>query len=293
MKYALVGSLVLFLASACWGADLDVFLVAGQSNAQGFGTAAQSPKTFPDVCLSWTGSHITTANDPVGGASSGSAWPQFTRSYYSATGRAVMVVPEAASGTPQVALAGASDSNWDLTGTLFTQALVQLTAALEACPSAGWTPHYKGVIWLQGETDAVSMATGQESVARYKQALFNLINRHWNYFPGSSFFIIRIGDPAGSQYASASAQFAAVRQAQEEVAFFWHESRNVRIAYRGTSCYPTHGLQQPGLLHYTQQGYNLMGRYVAASVLSDGLLSDNLLIEGVYPNVVRTEFQVH
>ena len=69
-----------------WREPLDLFIIVGQSNAEGRGNSAQSPAVTNGAYIS--GSTITpTLADPVGGASTGSMWPAFANEWFAQTGR--------------------------------------------------------------------------------------------------------------------------------------------------------------------------------------------------------------
>ena len=89
---------------------IDVFLIAGQSNASGIpGSAEGSPRVPSGAVLQFYGGRISAGNDPVGNAEPGSAWP----------GRRVLFVPAA---VPSSSLLSEADimsaGHWDRRGKL-------------------------------------------------------------------------------------------------------------------------------------------------------------------------------
>ena len=77
----------------------DVFVVAGQSNAKGRGTAEEAPEVPAGAAYEATPQgEIRALADPVGGANTGSAWPAFANAYTAATGRGVVIIGMAAGG---------------------------------------------------------------------------------------------------------------------------------------------------------------------------------------------------
>jgi hypothetical protein len=280
--------LLLLLSTGCWAADLDIFLVGGQSNAVGYGDSTKSPKVFPGQCLAYHQGVIKDANDPVGNAFTGSAWPSFCRAYHSLTRRAVMVVPAAVGGSAQCAQADAGYGNWDAAGTLTNRALGLLTEALDAAQAAGWTTHYRGMIWNQGETDGDAMNFSKITIEQYRTALLSMWRRMRAARPGSALFIIRLGSEA---VGMTPASWDKIRQGQEDVASYFGVSDDIHVVFRGCAYFSAYGLSNPKstAIHYNQLGYNLMGRYAAIYIATDGMLVDSMLIEGVYPNAVRTQ----
>lgn len=284
---------ILFLHSAS-AADLDVFLIAGQSNAAGGGDANQSPPVDTAHVLQYWNGALSPANDPVGNSfplagatSGGSAWPSFGKTYYMITGRSIMFVPgPPVGGTGQCASAdmgtGFSDvglGNWDSPipsgGTLVVTALNTLQAALNAATMAGWTPHVVGTLWVQGENDGTAINNKTETTTDYKACMLRTINRIQGIItalghPGSYFFIFR----TGAEVNVNDTGFAAVRQAQEDVAAQYHDSLNVRMVFRGALAYaqtccgigPVPGMADGA--HYNQPALNLMGSYGAMAVIA-------------------------
>ena len=79
--------------------EIDVFAIAGQSNAVGEGNESSGPAVAAGTAYQFFKGTISSADDPVGGASTGSAWPQFAISYNAATKRRIGLVPTAVGGT--------------------------------------------------------------------------------------------------------------------------------------------------------------------------------------------------
>lgn len=139
---------------------LDVFVIAGQSNAEGailLDNGVRSP-SVPNTVLQYYGGTISAANDPVGNAIIGSAWPAFGNLYYAATGRKILFVPSAVGGTHQCdANALVDNGSWDAGGTLFAAAVSNANAAMATAQAAGYAPVFRGTLWSQGENDASSL----------------------------------------------------------------------------------------------------------------------------------------
>ena len=138
------------------GGTIDIFLIAGQSNATGVpDDAVGSPQVPAGVVLQYYEGRISDANDPVGNASPGSAWPAFGISYRARTGRRVMFVPAS---VPASSMSRAGDffskGHWDDSGTLFSASVKQADDALRA---AGPAARFMGVLWDQGESDGLSI----------------------------------------------------------------------------------------------------------------------------------------
>src|ERR1044072_6201072 len=146
---------------------IDVFLIAGQSNAMGKGDSTLSPKVPGNILQVNTGI-ITRANDPVGkniGTSGsqahyGSAWPAFGNTYFQTTGNNIAFIPSSYDGSAQTAAAEYLFGNWDNTGVLFDSAVARVNSGLTTLINAGYAPTLKGVLWCQGEADGKAINRG-------------------------------------------------------------------------------------------------------------------------------------
>ncbi len=238
---------------------IDVFLIAGQSNASGVsGDARDSPRVPAGQVLQFYKGRFSDANDPVGNAQPGSAWPAFGMTYQRLTGKRVLFVPAA---VPASALTADADTfnvgHWDQSGTLYDEAISKLQSALLA---AGAGATFKGVLWSQGEAEGGSVEAGYGPADRYERDLRRLI-AHLRSDLGTHtpFFIFE----TGSSDALNAAGYAKVRAAQEAV------SRDVveaPIVFAGAASFPARGMMNDGGPHYSQAGYNEMGAKGAQAV---------------------------
>ncbi len=97
---------------------VDVFLIAGQSNALGEGDSTQSPAVAPNTVFQYFDNVLSAGSDPVGGAHTGSAWPAFGDAYYATNNRRIVLVPFAFANTAQLAAADIGNGNWQPGSTL-------------------------------------------------------------------------------------------------------------------------------------------------------------------------------
>jgi carbohydrate esterase-like sialic acid-specific acetylesterase len=342
-------------ATSATNGPLDVFLFAGQSNAQGNSVDGSLSPLVPTgkvlqfsgtlVSFIITGGTITDANDPVGPAIGGSAWPAFGNAYHAATGRAILFVPSAVGGTDQCATTGVSTAHWDIGGLLAPAAVTNLTNAMAAARAAGYAPIYRGILWSQGENDAgaignnaafpvngsttvtggpytagttvvtVASATGVStnevavitldngttystlitnvagttvtlqtgvpvgrqiltganfhiySMGDYRacfQAMLNYFRTtttDGTTFPRLPFYISQTGGPQ----AGDTLGYQKVRMVQDQIA---QSDPYTRVVFRGAVDFITRAMMQTATLHYTQEGYNEMGRMMARNVVS-------------------------
>lgn len=244
---------------------VDVYLVAGQSNAQGQGVSATSVTVPTGKVLQWKSSAISDANDPVGNANTGSAWPNFGLNYYNATGRKILFVPAAVAGTTQVAAADRGNGNWDAGGTLWGLSVAAVTAAMAGATAAGYNPVFKGVLWCQGESDgdAINGVAPTTTQAAYQAALIAMILRYRTTYGAQMPFYIHVTG-YGLQGAG-DAGYALVRASQRIVR---DSDTHTFIVFENAVDYPGLGLMQVDGYHYTQPGYNTMGQISAMNVIS-------------------------
>ena len=237
--------------------DIDVFLIGGQSNAQGQGDSSLSPIPTTDTVYQYYNSLITQAQDPIGNAETGSAWTSFGIKWNKLTGRRICFVPAAVSSSAQVAAADIGPGNWDTTGTLFDTSVTLLNDALAALTAAGYNPLLRGILWSQGERDAGAITSATITKAQYKSALTTMIANYRTEF-GSTlpFFIFRTG-------GADSVGRTDIMAAQGEVATADYFTN---LVFLNAVDFPTRGLQNGA--HYIQAGYNEMGEVGAINSFS-------------------------
>ena len=238
---------------------LDLFIVAGQSNAVGHGATASA--LTPSAGSSFDIYNQTFKNlaDPVGNADLGSAWPKYCTDYYAGFTRKTAILGTAVDGSAQAA--AASSDNWDLTGSLYANMVTKTQTRIEYLNSLGITVTLRGILWDQGERDATAIDTALITKAVYKAALENMITRIQVDFPGLILYVSRTGAPNTGDTAG----FVDVRAAQDEVCT---ASAFATMAFTDAVNFPGAGKMQD-TYHYTTVGYNEMGAGMAASVILD------------------------
>lgn len=258
--------------------EIDIFLIAGQSNAQGgCPVPVASPKVTDGKVLQWYNGSITNANDPVGNATNNSAWPSFGQTYYELTGRPVCLVPCAKGGSQMYG--GTCDQTWDTTGTLYSASNSAVSAATSYLSTFGYTPLFQGILWSQGETDASNIHNATETVDQYKAALTTMIaNYRGVYGANMPFYIFRTGMNKDVAWDDG---YDAIRNAQEEMAA---TDSNTHIVFRGAKRFRG--------LHYTEQGqYNFMGSSAARIIAEESFrrsTSDDTDGGDWYPTIIAS-----
>jgi len=244
---------------------VDVFLIAGQSNAVGYGTASQSPVPPAGKVLEYYNGTISDATDPVGNANTGSAWPAFGIAYYNATGHNIVLVPAAVPSSGQTAASDTGTGNWGASGTLFDASTDKLGAAMSALAAAHYAPTFKGVLWDQGENDAMALNEKLATANDYRTALTGMIGRYRaRYGSTIPFYIFE----TGTSPAESDAGYAAVRAVQAQVPA---SDPYTRVVFQSAVGFPSRGLMKDSY-HYTQAGYNEMGTVGAQNILSSGVV---------------------
>ena len=170
-----------FVAKAA-APQIDLILIAGQSNAVGYGGTVPGigcgtlgcwdgvypPAPSPGVYQYDAGTNTISAGAEPSHwtqslfqytSGSGGAWGAFANRYVAATGHNVLLVPSASGGTYQAQAAVASNSiqptlNWEAGGLLFNASIANLNAAIAKATAQGFAPVVKYLFWMQGEADA-------------------------------------------------------------------------------------------------------------------------------------------
>lgn len=252
------------------GSDIDVFLVAGQSNAVGHGDSTLSPTPIPNKTFQINNGIITPARDPIGITISGSAdraiygsaWPQFCNTYFNRTSRMVCIVPSSRSGTSQTVAGDVGNGNWDTTGVLFDSAVARVNSSMLTLARSGYNPIFKGVVWLQGESDAIAYEAGSITVTDYTNAFKKMLRRFRNIYGASMpFYVIQIGT---STTHSDFPWWSDIRGAQQTVA---NQDSMTTIVYYNARNFITRGLMTDNI-HFNQIGLNEIGQLSALAVTS-------------------------
>ena len=250
---------LLICCSAAPAQKQHLFLIAGQSNAVGQGTASESVVCSPGVAfayLSATDSLIALA-DPFGEraghferAGTGSIAPAFAQELHRLTGVGVVVVSAARGGASchQRAELG-KYGTWAQTGKL--PLLDEAVANTKRAMVKTGLP-LSGIIWLQGERDANAIADSLMTGDDYLAALTRVIHR-FRQTIGSNVpvYIIQTGYQTGRTTSGSE----AVRAAQLAVA---NGLPKTYVAYGETGEFGKRGWMKD-FVHYNQNGLNDIG----------------------------------
>jgi hypothetical protein len=194
----------------------------------------------------------------------GSAWPAFGRAFYQLTGRQVIIL-SVAKGSAAVTDGGSTTTlTWadNAYGTLRATAQTAYNNLLSVLPAQF---SFGGLLWCQGETETGRLHAGTVTVQDYKTGTLDVFSWFRTLTGQASLpvFLSKIGFYADSDLRDSC---AAIQQAQEDLC------DDEPLVHMGFDLAPTFfdlGYMSDDV-HYTQEGYNLMGQSladVAATVL--------------------------
>lgn len=247
--------------------DLDLFVIVGQSNAVGIGTAAQSPAA-PDGRYI-TGSTISALADPVGNANTGSAWPAFSNAWAAATGRKSAFVTQAVVGSSLVA----AGTGWNPTGSLRAWAVSAANTAIAAIAASSFTPGNVYFIWLQGEQEALTYNGTTITEATHEQALEDLAAYFKAQVPSMvTMGVVNIAGPgSGANVTTHAAPHTNYQRIRKAIVRACNDSANLTMLYDGTYHFVGRGYLSDGT-HYKQAAYNLTGTLAAQELAAPGTI---------------------
>ncbi|HGN2269956.1 TPA: sialate O-acetylesterase [Proteus mirabilis] len=247
------------------GDIFDVFVVYGQSNAVGY---AQDTNGFPDVIdgamfFDYKDNQIKKITKALpyssGNVSTGHAWATFANEYIRKTGRKVLIIPCAKGESSIVELSKPlTPSN-----TVYDKMISSFNSAMIVANRDGISIGYKSILFHQGETDMTLGTKKQE----YQNKLDQLIRDMRSDMGLDKCFLYRVGCPQNRKEMS----WYAMQTAQDYLcqSYDW-----MVMAYSGCGTFTIgNGLLREGV-HYTQNGYNVMG-HESASVIVDSLFNKN------------------
>ena len=240
--------------------DMALFLLAGQSNAQGIGGLKPEVICPLGTCFEYDvlKDSIVPLVDPVGqhwkllNRSGGSICPAFASTYHELTGMNVCMVTAARSGSScsEKGRLGAYNT-WDESGDIFSQAVEKTSRAMELSGSS-----LSGIIWIQGERDANAITDGKMTPKDYAKSLENLIKRFRSiYGKDLPVYIVLVGNQKNKPVCDSE----SIRKMQSKVA---RKMRHVYVAYSETPSFAQKGWLLDNV-HYCKTALNDIGTKVA------------------------------
>ncbi len=241
-----------------------MYLVAGQSNAQGKGDASLSPLVDTLTAFEYNPglNQLIHLQDPVGqnaagflAANDGSPWPAFGKKYFDLTADTLVLVQAARAGSGLHPLSSSPGISWSQSGILYTLCSFKMNQA-----RSGTGMDFDGIVWLQGETDGKAVNDSLITQNDYRDELIVMIdNFRSTYGCHLPFYIVLVGTFTGEPPAG----FDAIRAAQEEVAAM---QPNTHIIHETTVDFPVLGWMSDNV-HYNQTGYNNVGTVGATNLV--------------------------
>jgi hypothetical protein len=240
---------------------IHLFCLSGQSNSYGAGgNVAQAPTPMAGA-YQWTSSGgvqaLTLTTGTSGGQTLGtSCAAAFANAYISVTGLQVGIVGGVMiDGAAQSSLADGGNGNFDVSGTLRATVVSRYLAAKAAFEAAGYQVVMAGIIWLQGEQDAIYINSGTITQAQYQSAFVTMLAYYrTNIDANLPVWVVRTGlRTSASDFGS-----AAIRGGQENVAA---SDNKTQIAYRDTDTFSFRSMLAD-TVHYNQAGQNEVGSRV-------------------------------
>ncbi|HEY9054984.1 MAG TPA: sialate O-acetylesterase [Rectinemataceae bacterium] len=242
--------------------SVDVFILAGQSNGVGAGDPALAPMNEAEAFISYDSQNggwkpQSMANPAL---NYGSLAPAFANEYHKLTGRTAAFIQTSVGGTALYLDPVPGKANWSPNGTLRDRAAAIAKDGLVTLAYNGVSYAVKGVIWVQGESDAIIMAQGLETAGEFEERLREVIAFFRQNFGSSlTFGVVRTGTLVGADDTC----FALVRGVQDKVC---GDSVGVPMLYSETDQFPDRGWMVD-VVHYNQTGLDAIGR-AAASIFA-------------------------
>lgn len=231
---------------------VDVFIIAGQSNAVGQDIPDQSFVAPQNKVLRFH-------NGALQGVNALGAWASFGKVYSQKTQRAIVFIPTSKGGTGSHRGSDSGNGHWGADGALFNNSINLTKNALVALNKSGYSATLKGVLWVQGENDALAIKQGLMLQNDYEIALNSLILRYRQQLGNSlPFFIFQTGTGVGQS----DAEYAMIRNVQKQVAAKQYN----KLVYSGALTFPARDLMWD-IYHYKPEGYSEMGSMGAYSVV--------------------------
>lgn len=253
---------------------IDLFLIGGQSNTEGTGDPDSAPTVPAGAGYEYVPGDdaLVHLEEPVGEDDGAASWAVFARKYYDLTGRPIVVVPTAVGGSAQHADADGGNGHWDDGGELRSGAITAVRRCRRHLDREGITYEFRGVLWHQGETEAMQIDASVVSIEQYERAFGRMVRTFRDTFdePALDVFLFQIGRHRDEDTEG----WRAVRAAQERFA-----DEGVHLVFEDAVTFADSGNMQD-VVHYDQGGYNRMGREGAGRIAAIVTHGDGLTTAG-------------
>jgi len=240
-----------------------LYVPAGQSNAYGQSYASPDSMPVPKPGIGWVYQQAGDTVVPLTQNTIYAMWPQFAVTLNQITGRTICFVQTAVSGSAQAWQADDGVSgNWDTSGALYARSIRLIDSAIAKLTAMGYDVQLGGILWDQGEQDALKIGQGVITAQTYYNALAAMVQRYHNYYgtPYLPFYIWRIGVRIGINDNTTQ---AVVRQQQQNYA---QTDSLCKIVFWNAVNYPNMPGYLNGDVHYSAIGYKQAGLEGATEV---------------------------
>ena len=233
--------------------EYHLFTIWGQSNPQGQGVAADSVTGTGGLEIKTNNTIVNPIMDPTGqtitggftAANTGSSWPAFAKKYAELSGSTPILL---ILGVPGAGLTVEWVTGYPMwSEDLYPLASAHVSNALEYLQGQGYDVDFNGIIWWQGETDAIT----SQGASDYQAGLTSFVETALSDFSeweNLNFYIVKIKDNDILDYQ--------IRNADDAVAA---ANSRVFVAYENP--------YTAGDQHHSQAEYNIIGEAVAAYIL--------------------------
>lgn len=261
-----------------------VFIVAGQSNAVGYGNYTLTASSDYGEFYNWNSDsqayrQFVRLADPVYISALGSAWPWFADKFYSLSGRKCIIVNIANGGSYVTTYVGSTTTNtWanDGVGILRNSRKTVLENLCADLNQSNKKYRIAGILWCQGEAEAgrIYSNIGNITAEDYKIATISV----WRWLrticnkPNLPIIMSQIGynDSCFTDSDRKNA-YEQIQTAQNELASL----PNVYMGFTGAkNFYDSNGnrLHMSDTIHYDETGYKLMGEALATEAFTENIL---------------------
>lgn len=241
-----------------------LFIVAGQSNAVGYGpNHGYEDASYCGLYWDWKdqkSKSLKPLKDPVYRSVKGSAWPSFARKIFELTGRKVIIL--------NVAWGGAAVTNINPNNSWYQDATVTSLRRTDA--TREWTDmaaelkakdiqyELAGMMWIQGEAECARVGAGTITVQDYIDGTLDVFKyfRELTNTAELPIYLAQIGYTKSVLTDSDLLKgYEAIRSAQVGIC---NSNENDHLASELPGTYFKAGYMQD-TIHYNQRGYNSLG----------------------------------
>ncbi len=241
--------------------EVHMFILAGQSNMQGYSALTDNSTKFGYEYKS-ASNLLESVKNPIGenteyfeAALGTSIGVEFVKAIYKTTNKVPVIV--------QCAKQGQALSYWAAGSNAYASMVLKFNSAIAALENEGYTILTKNIVWLQGESDALNSVTKVDYKVRF---LFLWASLKTDISLDNCYFIRPAKFPISSTYVD-------IMIAQEELA---EENDDIIMSTRITGTFTTANGYMQANGHYTASGYDLLGKTAGTNI-------GNYILTGIEP----------